>query len=712
MKKEDIDKKIGMPDVDAEWARFEREVIAKDKKPTLRRLAAWAGGIGIAAAIALLFVLNMGSEESADQPLVAQQTEEQSPVAQPSEEQPLVAQVVEEHPLSSRSARSDALLAKNPSPLTPHPSALSPHPSTVYDCGEISARFPGGDKALRAFIDSLFVCPDLAVYYGAKGRVIVTFLVDTLGQTSDFKVVRNGFACDSTLLASMTSETREQLHEQLSEQLSKEATRVLSQMPRWTPAEEAGKIISQKWTVPVIFNGHEEALQRRIAGLTIVPSSSDLGSSDNVMHLAESDASQRSSRIKNKVNDVKLIGSDLIGDLKFLTTYSDGKKLAERLHIQPDSASDSWQEKHRRGAFYNKLRVQLLMPKHVAFGMGSEPSQSREWALYFDSVSHALVYHKADTNIWQASRKALGEYKKVDGKLKWVRRKHPKSCRHLKVRQYSMPITDQQARDLKAMWMDAVNCAKEKKAFLLDGTKCEFPIGKLKAERPGGVNPLITFTDKLAEAIYTHNVSCKDSLLADSTLRRCLTDTKEAVKPWHFNYDSLIMIVNKQQLPDSLCKLIRHRPQQYFHQQGLMVDKMCTWFGYGGKFYSGYDKDCPIIELVTIPDTLSDAYVNQHPYLQQSLRHVTGTVVDENDQPLVDAWVGMTYDAGPGAATDSAGHFSFWLPRSVTKLRVKCVGFQSIIRNIQPTDTTFVFRMKDMTKIREVKVQSKKELKE
>ena len=27
MKTEDLDKKIGMPNVDAEWARFEREVI-------------------------------------------------------------------------------------------------------------------------------------------------------------------------------------------------------------------------------------------------------------------------------------------------------------------------------------------------------------------------------------------------------------------------------------------------------------------------------------------------------------------------------------------------------------------------------------------------------------------------------------------------------------------------------------------------------------
>ena len=66
MKKEDIDKRIGMPDVDEEWTRFERDVIGKDTKPRMLRVAAWAGGIGIAAAIALLFVLNMGKEQTAE----------------------------------------------------------------------------------------------------------------------------------------------------------------------------------------------------------------------------------------------------------------------------------------------------------------------------------------------------------------------------------------------------------------------------------------------------------------------------------------------------------------------------------------------------------------------------------------------------------------------------------------------------------------------
>ena len=284
MKREDIDKRIGMPDVDAEWARFEREVIAKDTKPRVLRVAAWTGGIGIAATIALLFVFNMGKENSEDQPLVAQ--------------------LVEEQPLTS-----------HPTPLTSQksvPTTPSIAEPIVYDCDEISARFPGGDKALKAFIDSLFVCPKLAIDCGARGRVIVTFMVDTLGQTCDFRVARNRFVCDSPLLTSMPDEPKEQLREQLSEQLKEEAIRVLSQMPRWTPAKQFGKLVEQRWAVPVIFNG-QEALQRPIAGLDIVPTSADLGS-DRSMRLAGSDSIRRSDSIVVIINGTIQYVSDTLGE--------------------------------------------------------------------------------------------------------------------------------------------------------------------------------------------------------------------------------------------------------------------------------------------------------------------------------------------------------------------------------------------------------------
>jgi|GEM_PF-2104377 len=69
MKTEDIDKKIGMPDVDKEWARFEQEVISKEAKR--HSALAWALGIGIAASVALLIIYNIGKEQ-AEQPLMAQ----------------------------------------------------------------------------------------------------------------------------------------------------------------------------------------------------------------------------------------------------------------------------------------------------------------------------------------------------------------------------------------------------------------------------------------------------------------------------------------------------------------------------------------------------------------------------------------------------------------------------------------------------------------
>ena len=181
--------------------------------------------------------------------------------------------------------------------------------------------------------------------------------------------------------------------------------------------------------------------QDHIAGLTIEPTSAD--------HIAGQDNPQHSER---QVSDVKIVGSDSVGTLKFLTNYAEGKKLAEHLLIPVDSASESWQEKHKRGAFYDKLRTRLMMPKHVAFGMGCEPSRSNEWSLYYDSVAHALIYSKAEKNIYWATRDALYKEKKI-GKDRYQRvlRKHPKSLKKLKVKSYSMPITNEQVQRLKAM---------------------------------------------------------------------------------------------------------------------------------------------------------------------------------------------------------------------------------------------------------------------
>ena len=73
MKQQDIDKRIGMPDVDKEWAQFEREVIGTNSKSRFRHAATWTIGIGIAATILLLFVLNTDMEKAGEGPIGVQE---------------------------------------------------------------------------------------------------------------------------------------------------------------------------------------------------------------------------------------------------------------------------------------------------------------------------------------------------------------------------------------------------------------------------------------------------------------------------------------------------------------------------------------------------------------------------------------------------------------------------------------------------------------
>ena len=106
MKTEDIDKRIGMPDVDAEWARFEREVIDKGTK-TGKRL--WLWGLSIAASVALLLIFNIGKKQTEQAPLIAQ-TEEIKP-------QPAKEEVQAKEQIASTKA-STPLIAQNKKPTS------------------------------------------------------------------------------------------------------------------------------------------------------------------------------------------------------------------------------------------------------------------------------------------------------------------------------------------------------------------------------------------------------------------------------------------------------------------------------------------------------------------------------------------------------------------------------------------------------------------
>ena len=375
--------------------------------------------------------------------------------------------------------------------------------------------------------------------------------------------------------------------------------------------------------------------------------------------------------------------------------------------IRVDSESMAWRKDDPQMALNDREKMRLLMPQDAVFGVECIPSFSPEWMLTYDSIAHALVCKKAENSIWHSTYKAM--HKKItktkkDGKtITWKLRKHPKDYLAPEVKTYTLAITNQQALRLESLWADAVNQAEDREVNILDGIKWEFFVNDLRAKSHSEKNALVKFTNELVKAVRTGNVSRKDSLLSDSVMQKCKEDMNRVVKPKHKNKDSIVVITNGRTLPDSLCRLIHHRPKLFYYQQGELIDSMTIWSEIGAKTYLGID--CPVLQLKTVPDTLNDAYVSHHPEMQQVLRHVSGVVLDENDKPLADVWVGI-YGMGAGSPTDSVGHFSFWMPRGDVRLYAECMGYQTL-RDIQPTETPFTIRMKNLNVLREVKVESK-----
>ena len=299
MKIKDIDKKIGMPNVDEEWAKFEREVIGQ---PTASRKPLY-WGIGIAASIALIAgIFLFGHDTEEPQQIIAQQTpttvetpsadkkaieEPNEPIASPEKDVPNI--------VDTKHRPSSDLLAQAATPTTEE---------TVYDCGEVMPQFPGGDRALLEFIKTNLKYPDLAMEYGARGRVIMSFLVDSCGYVSNIKPLKYLLKYDTLSINRLPAERQVALKEQIKTLIGEEGTRILSLMPqRWTPGSLFGKNRSVRYNVHIIFNATDaerekyltqrkatnEELQGRIAGLNRieVPDSARQARRDSLLRQRE-----------------------------------------------------------------------------------------------------------------------------------------------------------------------------------------------------------------------------------------------------------------------------------------------------------------------------------------------------------------------------------------------------------------------------------------
>ena len=395
--------------------------------------------------------------------------------------------------------------------------------------------------------------------------------------------------------------------------------------------------------------------------------------------------------------------------------------LAQDKLIRVADKSTSWRKEKPKTTLFDSEIARLLMPQGAAFGVECIPSFSPEWTLTYDSVAHSLVYREAQTSIWHTTFQATHKKKKIGEKrYKWVSRKRPKDYVAPEVKTFTMAVSDDQMAMLRAVWKTAIYGAEDREVFIIDGVKWEYFIDGRRAKSHRDKNVLVAFTEELRKAVRSDDVNRKDSLIGNE-FQRVVDGLTIAPPPEVFPPGTVrkLIVWNGTVLNDSLDKFrtygtIGSDEKVYFYRRHQIVKSISFHYEEEEKreFAERYGftaKDL-VMEFKTVPDTLCDAYVRQHPELKQTRRYIEGYVLNEDGKPLADAWISC--DTGfMGAATDSTGHFVMWLPRTVTRLNVELVGFHAIRHQIQPADTILNFRMKDATKIKEVKVIPKKQSK-
>ena len=189
------------------------------------------------------------------------------------------------------------------------------------------------------------------------------------------------------------------------------------------------------------------------------------------------------------------------------------------------------------------------------------------------------------------------------------------------------------------------------------------------------------------------------------------------------NMDSMLVVVNGTPIP--LYKFNRKGIAPYLYKQHQLlsdsdlnveerIGRALYHQPYGGseeerkqrcfEIYGDRAK-YGVIEVTTVPDTYCDDYISKHPELKKERHHIEGYVYDEDDKPLADAWVHIR-GKGIGAATDSTGYFSIWLPQTNVELKANHIGFVPCV--VKTNKPMLTFRLRSATILREVKVIPKR----
>jgi len=133
-------------------------------------------------------------------------------------------------PMESKTAFVNTEKTTRPVPVT------DTTDNEVFSVVEEMPTFPGGQKALITWLQTNLKYPKEAQEKKIQGTVMIQFVVQKDGSIAKPQILRS-----------------------VDPILDKEALRVISQMPKWTPGKQRGKVVNTRFTLPIVFKIHQEA---------------------------------------------------------------------------------------------------------------------------------------------------------------------------------------------------------------------------------------------------------------------------------------------------------------------------------------------------------------------------------------------------------------------------------------------------------------------
>jgi TonB family protein len=102
----------------------------------------------------------------------------------------------------------------------------------IFTVVEKMPEFPGGEQAMRAYLQQNMKYPTLEKESDKQGTVYLAFVISNTGEVRDVRVLKEVAGAPG---------------------LTKEAIRIVSAMPNWTPGQQNGRNVNVNMTIPIRF---------------------------------------------------------------------------------------------------------------------------------------------------------------------------------------------------------------------------------------------------------------------------------------------------------------------------------------------------------------------------------------------------------------------------------------------------------------------------